>query len=167
MPEASSIVESDSFPEKKEYPLPKSCNLKSQDSIKRGAYIFHNLNGERAKEPAPKGLENFSEIKNKNGKKEKVPKQYGNCVACHNIENAIGGGSVGPSLVGYKKLFIDTKIRDASFVYQNIADPRVDNPQTNMTINLTTKLFNEHEICDLTAYLLSEKEERKQHEKKK
>ena len=167
MPEASKLVEDDAFPDKKVYPLPKSCKLDEKDSIERGAYIFHNLNGERAPKPAPKGLENFSEIKNEKGKVEKIPKQYGNCVACHNIEGAIGGGNIGPSLLEYKKIFIDSKTRDAAFVYQKIADPRVDNAQTNMTINLTTKLFDEGEICDLTAYVLSEKEEKKDSEKKK
>ncbi len=54
-------------------------------------------------------------------------------------------------------MFIDTKVRDAQFVYQKIADARIDNPKTHMTINLTTKLFDESEICDLTAYVMSVK----------
>ena len=38
----------------------------------------------------------------------------------------IGGGTVGPPLTDYKQNFIDSKARDAQFVYQKIADPRVD-----------------------------------------
>ncbi|MFA7500346.1 MAG: sulfur oxidation c-type cytochrome SoxX, partial [Sulfurimonas sp.] len=57
----------------------------------------------------------------------------------------------------YSEMFVKTGIRDRQFVYQKIADPRVDNPNTNMTVNLTTKLFNEREICDMTSYILSPK----------
>ena len=57
-------------------------------------------------------------------------------------------------------MFLDTKVRDAAFVYQKIADPRIDNPNTHMTVNLTTKLFNEQEICDYTAYVMSEKKKK-------
>jgi len=54
-------------------------------------------------------------------------------------------------------MFMDTKVRDNQFVYQKIADPRIDNANTHMTVNLTTKLFNEQEICDLTSYVISVK----------
>ena len=52
-------------------------------------------------------------------------------------------------------LFLNEVGGDAQYVYQKIADPRVDNPNTNMTVNLATKLFNEKEICDITSYVLS------------
>ncbi len=152
MPDASKIIEKDQLAEPKEFTLPKSCKLDDLESIARGKFFFHNLNGKKAKGKAPKGVKKFTE---KDGKKK--PKQYGNCVACHNIEGAKGGGNIGPDLTGYKKVFLDSKIRDAKFVYQKIADPRIDNPKTHMTVNLTTKLFNESEICDLTAYVMSEK----------
>ncbi|MDM5272736.1 sulfur oxidation c-type cytochrome SoxX [Sulfurovum sp. zt1-1] len=152
MPDAAKIIEKDLLKAATTYTLPKSCNLNDQESIARGKYIFHNLNGEKAKATPPKGLVKFTE---KNGKKE--PKQFGNCVACHNIEGAVGGGNIGPDLSNYKTLFVDTQIRDTAFVYQKIADPRIDNPTTHMTVNLTTGLFNEQEICDLTAYVMSKK----------
>ncbi|HIP20197.1 MAG TPA: sulfur oxidation c-type cytochrome SoxX, partial [Sulfurimonas sp.] len=84
-------------------------------------------------------------------------KQYGNCVACHNIEGARGAGNIGPDLTGYKATFVDSGVRDNKFVFQKIADPRIDNPDTHMTVNLTTKLFTPAEICDITSYIVSPK----------
>jgi len=161
MPDASKLIEKDLLAKPTTYTLPKSCKLDDLDAIARGSYIFHNLNGKKAKKAPPKGLVKFIEKKDKNGKVKKVAKQFGNCVACHNIEGAVGGGNIGPDLTGYKSMFVDSKIRDAQFVYQKIADPRVDNPKTHMTINLTTNLFNESEICDLTAYVMSSKSVKK------
>jgi len=83
-----------------------------------------------------------------------------NCVACHNIEGAVGAGNIGPDLSNYKAIFIDTKVRNPQFIYQKIADPRIDNPNTHMTVNLTTGLFNEQEICDYVAYVISDKKKK-------
>ena len=160
MPEATKMIEKDMFPAAKEYTMPKSCDLTDAKAIARGEYMFHNLNGKKAKKPAPEGLVKFVEKKGKDGKVKKKPKQFGNCVACHNIEGAKGAGNIGPSLEGYKAMFIDTKTRDAQFVYQKIADPRIDNPKTHMTVNLTTGLFTEQEICDFTAYIVSDKKKK-------
>jgi sulfur-oxidizing protein SoxX len=156
MPNASKVIEKDLLKAPQKFTIPKSCKLDDLDAIARGKYIFHNLNGKKAKANPPKGLVKFI---THNGKKK--PKQFGNCIACHNIEGAKGAGNIGPDLTNYKKLFIDTKARDAQFVYQKIADPRIDNPKTHMTINLTTKLFNESEICDLTAFIMSDKSTKK------
>ena len=156
MPDATKIIEADLLKEPKSYKMPSSCKLDDPAAIARGGYIFHNLNGKKAKGTPPKGLVKFIE---KDGKKK--PKQYGNCVACHNIEGAKGGGNIGPSLVKYKEYLIDTKERDTAYVYQKIADARIDNPKTHMTINLTTGLFNEQEICDLTAYVIADKSKNK------
>jgi len=161
MPDASKLIEKDLLLGPTTFTMPKSCKLDDLDAIARGAYFFHNLNGKKAKAPAPKGVVKFNEKKGKDGKVKKVAKQYGNCVACHNIEGAVGGGNIGPDLTGYKAMFLDSKIRDAKFVYQKIADPRIDNSKTHMTVNLTTKLFNESEICDLTAYVMSAKPAKK------
>jgi len=157
MPDASKLIEKDALAEPTKFTLPKSCKLDDLEAIERGKFFFHNLNGKKAKGEAPKGVKKFIEKKDKEGKVKKKPKQYGNCVACHNIEGAKGGGNIGPDLTGYKTTFVDSKIRDAQFVYQKIADARIDNPKTHMTINLTTKLFTESEICDLTAYVMSAK----------
>ena len=160
MPEATKMIEKDLFPGAKTYTMPKSCNLTDAKAIARGDFMFNNLNGKKAKGKIPEGLARFVEKKGKNGKVKKVPKQYGNCIACHDVEGSKGAGNIGPSLVGYKAMFIDTKARDAQFVYQKIADPRVDNANTHMTVNLTTGLFNEQVICDYTAYVLSAKKKK-------
>ncbi|MEA3433674.1 MAG: sulfur oxidation c-type cytochrome SoxX [Campylobacterota bacterium] len=157
MPDASKMIEKDLLPAAKKYTMPKGCVSNDAASIARGEFIFHNLNGKKAKKKPPAGLAKFVETKGKNGKVKKKAKQYGNCVACHNIEGAKGGGNIGPDLTGYKAMFIDTKVRDYQFVYQKIADPRTDNANTHMTVNLTTKLFNEQEICDLSSYVVSVK----------
>lgn len=157
MPDASKMIEKDLLKPPQKFTMPKECISTDANSLARGEYIFHNLNGKKAKETPPKGLVKFTEAKDKNGKVVKKTKQYGNCVACHNIEGAKGGGNIGPDLSNYKKIFIDTKVRDNAFVYQKIADARIDVPNTHMTINLTTGLFNEQEICDLTSYIVSEK----------
>jgi sulfur-oxidizing protein SoxX len=148
-PDATKIIEKDKLAPAKVYKMPKGCISTNADVVARGAYIFHNLNGKKAKAKPPKGLSK----KNAKGK----PKQYGNCVACHNIEGARGAGNIGPDLSKYYKNFIATKVRDNKFVYQKIADPRIDNPKTHMTVNLTTKLFNEREICDIASYIVIKK----------
>lgn len=160
MPDASKMIEKDLFPASKEFIMPKSCDLTDAKAIARGDFMFHNLNGKKVKGKIPEGLAKFIEETGKDGKVKKKPKQYGNCIACHDIEGSKGAGNIGPSLVNYKGIFLDTKVRDAQFVYQKIADPRVDNANTHMTINLTTGLFNEQEICDYTAYVMSEKKKK-------
>lgn len=148
-PDAKKIIEKDMLAAATKFTMPKGCITTDPEAIARGAFIFHNLNGGKAKGDLPKGL-----AKKLPGGE---PKQYGNCVACHNIENAKGAGNIGPDLTNYKAFFIDSKIRDAAWVYQKIADPRIDNPNTHMTVNLTTKLFTEQEICEITSYIVSEK----------
>ena len=146
-PKASDIIAKDLLGPLKVYKMPKECVTDNKDSIARGKFIFHNLNGKKAKGTLPKGLAK----KLANGK----PKQYGNCVACHNIEGAKGAGNIGPDLTSYNEFFMKTNVRSNQYVYQKIADPRIDNENTHMTINLTTGLFNESEICDITSYIVS------------
>ena len=160
MPDASKLIEKDKLAKPTKFTMPKGCVSTDAASIARGEYIFHNLNGKKAKKTPPKGLAKFVEKKGKDGKVKKKPKQYGNCVACHNIEGAKGGGNIGPDLTNYKTAFIDSKVRNDTFVFQKIADPRIDNPKTHMTVNLTTKLFTEQEICDLASYVVSDKKKK-------
>lgn len=157
MPDATKMIKKDLMAGATEYTLPKTCDLTDAASIARGDFMFNNLNGKKAKGKRPAGLAKFVEKTGKDGKVKKKPKQYGNCIACHDIEGSKGAGNIGPSLVGYKAMFLDTKVRDAQYVYQKIADPRVDNANTHMTVNLTTKLFNEQEICDYTAYVMADR----------
>jgi len=158
-PNASKMIQKDLLAPPKAYTMPKGCITTNADAIARGKFIFHNLNGKKAKKNPPKGL---SRKQMKPGKTylpgDKIPaKQYGNCVACHNIEGAKGAGNIGPDLTDYKNHFIKTGVRTNQFVYQKIADPRIDNANTHMTVNLTTKLFNEREICDIASYIVSPK----------
>ncbi len=158
-PDASKMIEKDLLAPPKVYTMPSGCITNDPDAIARGEYIFHNLNGKKAKKNPPKGL---SRRQMKPGVTylpgQKIPfKQYGNCVACHNIENAKGAGNIGPDLTNYKENFVDSGARTHAFVYQKIADARIDNPDTHMTINLTTKLFTPREICDITSYIVSPK----------
>jgi len=148
-PDATAILKKDALPAPKVYTMPEGCISEDPAVIALGKYIFHNLNGKDAKEPAPEGLVKILP----NGKE----KQFGNCVACHNIEGAKGYGNIGPDLTNYKGLFVDSGARKHEFVYQKIADARVDNPTTHMTINLTNGLMNEREICDLASYIVIKK----------
>ena len=158
-PDASKMIEKDLLAPPKVYTMPAGCITNDSAAIARGKYIFNNLNGKKAKKNPPKGL---SRRQMKAGVTylpgQKIPfKQYGNCVACHNIEGARGAGNVGPDLTDYKENFIDTEGRDYQFVYQKIADARIDNPETHMTINLTTKLFTPREVCDIASYIVAPK----------
>ena len=158
-PNASKMIQKDLLVPAKAYTMPAGCITTDPDAIARGAFIFHNLNGKKAKKNPPKGL---ARKQMKEGKTYlpgmKIPaKQYGNCIACHNIEGARAAGNIGPDLTGYKSMFIDSGVRDYQFVYQKIADPRIDNANTHMTVNLTTKLFTPKEICEITSYVVAPK----------
>ena len=147
-PNASKMIQKDLLPPAKVFEMPANCVTTNSESIARGAFIFHNLNGKKAKKNPPKGLS-----RKQNGKN----KQYGNCIACHNIEGARGAGNIGPDLTGYKSMFVDSGVRNNKYVFQKIADPRTDNANTHMTVNLTSKLFTTKEICDITSYIVSKK----------
>lgn len=148
-PSASKILEKDLLAPAKVFTMPDGCISVDAGAIARGKYIFHNLNSADAKTPQPEGLSKVNE----KGK----PKQYGNCVACHNIEDAQGAGNIGPDLHKYHENMMITGVRDNQFVYQKISDPRIDNPATHMTINQTTGLFTPREICDIASYVVSPK----------
>ena len=152
-PDAVKILTKDALKPPAEHKMPANCISSDAKVIAIGEYIFHNLNGKKAKKKPPEGLVKF--ITKKDGKKK--PKQYGNCVACHNIEGAVGAGNIGPDLHKYKAHFIDTKTRTNQYVYQQIADARIHDKDSRMTINLTTGLFNEKEICAIASYVVSEK----------
>ena len=147
-PDASKMIQKDLLAPPKVYTMPQGCITDDSAAIARGKYIFMNLNGKKAKKNPPKGLSR------KEGSKTK---QFGNCIACHNIEDARGAGDIGPDLTDYKENFIESGGRDHQFVYQKIADARIDNPDTHMTINLTTKLFTPREVCDIASYIVAPK----------
>lgn len=158
-PNASKMIQKDLLAPAKTFTMPTGCITTDPKAIARGAFIFHNLNGGKVKGKLPEGL---AKKQMKPGKTympgDKIPnKQYGNCVACHNIEGAKGAGNIGPDLTDYKNMFMATGVRDNQFVFQKIADPRIDNKNTHMTVNLTTKLFTTKEICEIASYIVSEK----------
>ena len=148
-PDAIEILKKDALPAAKTFAMPQGCISNDPAAIERGHYIFNNLNAKDTKENPPVGISRTLA----DGK----PKQLGNCVACHNIEGAKGYGNIGPDLNKYKELYVDTGVRKAEFVFQKIADARIDNPKTNMTINLTNGLMNEREVCDLASYIMAAK----------
>lgn len=148
-PFAAFIIKDDLLPPIQQYTMPNNCVSNDQDVVSRGLFLFHNLNSKNNPDNIPEGLNQVSS--------NNSIKQYGNCVACHNIENAIGYGDIGPDLHNYKTLYIQSGVRSSQYVYQKIADPRFDNLETHMTINLTNGLMSEREICDITSYILSEK----------
>ena len=149
IPDATEILLKDALPAPKLYTMPSGCIVDDSAAIARGNYIFHNLNGKDAKDNPPAGLTRLL----KNGKE----KQMGNCVACHQIEGSQGHGNIGPDLTNYKALYMDSGARTGQFLYQQIADPRLDNPNTHMTVNLANGLFSEREVCDLMSYIVSKK----------
>jgi len=156
-PNASKKIAKDLLGPAKVYKMPMGCISNDKNVIARGEFIFHNLNGKKAKKNPPKGLARKQKVAGKTYKPgDKIPaKQYGNCIACHNIEAARGAGDIGPDLTNYNEYFIKSGTRTNQWVYQKIADPRVDNANTHMTVNLTTGLFTEREICDITSYIVS------------
>ncbi len=159
VPDATKILEKDRLKPPKVWKMPKGCISTDPKVIAIGEFIFHNLNGKKAKGTPPPGL---AKVQMKPGKTykpgEKIPpKQYGNCVACHNIEGAVGAGNIGPDLHNYKAHFIDTGARTYQYVYQQIADARINDKNTRMTINLTTGLFTPEEVCAIASYVVSEK----------
>ncbi len=159
VPDATKILKKDALKPAKVHKMPANCISSDKKVIAIGEYIFHNLNGKKAKKKPPQGL---SKTQMKPGKTYKPgdkipPKQYGNCVACHNIEGAVGAGNIGPDLHHYKEHFIDTKARNYQYVYQQIADSRIHNKDSRMTINLTTGLFTPEEVCAIASYVVSEK----------
>jgi sulfur-oxidizing protein SoxX len=77
------------------------------------------------------------------------PKQ-GNCVACHRLPGDDWPGTVGNSLLQYKKYEYT-----ADRIYQQIFDPRIFNPYSVMPPFGSNNLLNDQDIRDLVAYLQS------------
>lgn len=144
-PDGAKALNSDLLGEPKKYAMPADCVKTDKASIERGRLFFNELN-------------NDSNVSAKYGMVYPKNKNFGNCVACHQIEKADGYGNIGPNLEKYNEIFVKSGIRKPEWVYQKIADPRIDNKDTVMTVNLTTKLMSESEICDIVSYLLADKE---------
>lgn len=139
-PSAGAILQKDLLAAPAVHVMPKGCVSSDPKVVEEGKIFFNELN-------------------NKSGKFAQYGKdqEFGNCVACHQIEKANGYGNIGPDLSNYHENFIKSGGRTTEFVYQKIADARIDNPETVMTINLTTKLLTEQQVCSIVSYIVSDK----------
>ena len=138
--EAYEMLKKDAILPPTKYAMPVNCVSSSKESIEEGNIIFNNLNNANGK---------FKQYDTK--------KQFGNCIACHEIEKGDGYGNVGPSLKDYANTYVKSGARTHEWVYQKISDPRIDNHDTVMTVNLATGLMSEKEICSIVSYLVSPK----------
>ena len=74
----------------------------------------------------------------------------GNCVACHQLPGASQFGNVGPSLE-----LISYKNRDPNWLYQQVYDARMHNPESAMPPYGTHGVLSYQEMQDIVAYLQS------------
>jgi sulfur-oxidizing protein SoxX len=139
-PNASEIIKKDLLKQDVKVEMPTNCVTEDTNSIKRGSIFFNELSNASGK---------YKEYSSE--------KQFGNCVACHNIEKAVGNGNIGPDLTNYNEYAVKSGVRSHEWIFKKIADPRIDNPETAMTVNLVNGLFTEREICDIVSYLVSKK----------
>ena len=77
-------------------------------------------------------------------------RQRGNCYSCHHAVGAELAGNVGPPLIVMKQRFPDRAV-----LYQQIADPRIRNPNTVMPPYGAHGILTEHEINRVVDYVLS------------
>ena len=143
-PDGLKTLNSDLLGNAATYTMPANCVKTDKASIERGRLFFNELNNE-------------SNVSSKYGSNYPKNKNFGNCVACHQIEKANGYGNIGPDLSKYHEVYVKTGARKPEWVFQKIADPRIDNKDTAMTVNLTTKLMSENEICDIVSYIFADK----------
>ena len=74
----------------------------------------------------------------------------GNCFACHQVEGAELAGNIGPPLVAMKMRFPERQA-----LYEQIADPRIRNPDTVMPPYGAHGILSERELNLLIDYLLT------------
>lgn len=74
----------------------------------------------------------------------------GNCIACHRLPGDDWPGSIGYSLIGYKR-----HAHPNAYVYQQVYDRRLLNPNTVMPPFGAFGLLSDQEIRDLVAYIQS------------
>ena len=124
-PDAKEILAKDKLLPATKHAMPQGCVKSDEESIKLGKILFNDYN-------------------NKNHKFKEFPdeKEFGNCIACHQIEKGNGYGNIGPDLSGYRKNFVESGVRTHEWIYQKIADPRVDTPNTQMRRNEKNEWMN-------------------------
>lgn len=84
------------------------------------------------------------------GKEIAMSQKRGNCVTCHRLPGDDWPGTVGNSLLQYKKYEYT-----ADRIYQQIYDPRIFNPTSVMPPFGSHNLLTDQEIRDLVAFLQS------------
>lgn len=111
--------------------------------------LFPDLNDPPVKWTAPAG---YTPDPGK-GKKIFDNKKKGNCAACHCTAGIKGCGDIGPALDNYKSEL--GSARSTEWIYQKVADPRMDNPDTVMPPSLPTGTLTPKDVADVIAYLES------------
>jgi sulfur-oxidizing protein SoxX len=84
------------------------------------------------------------------GRQVAADRQRGNCYSCHNAEGAELAGNVAPPLMLMKQRFPDRAV-----LYEQIADPRIRNPNTVMPPYGAHAILTEHELNRVVDYVLS------------
>ena len=84
------------------------------------------------------------------GRQVAADRQRGNCYSCHHVAGAELAGNVGPPLIVMKQRFPDRAV-----LYQQIADPRIRNPNTVMPPYGAHGILTEHELNRVVDYVLS------------
>ena len=74
----------------------------------------------------------------------------GNCFACHQVEGAELAGNIGPPLIAMKMRFPEREV-----LYQQVADPRLRNPNTVMPPYGAHGILSERELNLVIDYLLT------------
>lgn len=141
-PTAKDMMMKDVNPEPRLYAVSPDCNLTDKESLKK---------------LSDKGKTVFNTV------------SKGNCVACHCASDTKGCGNIGPDLTGYKNgLFkapdYNGNPKSIDWLHQKIADGRVLLPKelqnipyyNIMTVQATTGQLTLEEVCQLTAYLLTQ-----------
>ena len=77
-------------------------------------------------------------------------RQAGNCFACHQVEGAELAGNIGPPLIAMKMRFPEREV-----LYQQVADPRLRNPNTVMPPYGAHGILSERELNLVIDYLLT------------
>lgn len=113
------------------------------------AELFPDINKPAQRWTEPAGYKGSKE----NGAKIFSDIQMGNCAACHCADGVKGCGNIGPSLIKYKKELGTDRTRE--WLFQKIADARMDNPETVMPPTLSTSTLKPEEAVDVVEFLES------------
>jgi sulfur oxidation c-type cytochrome SoxX len=113
------------------------------------AELFPDINKPAQPWTEPAGYKGSKE----NGAKIFSDIQMGNCAACHCADGVKGCGDIGPSLIRYKKELGEQRTRE--WLFQKIADARMDNPETVMPPTLSTNTLKPEEAVDVVEFLES------------